>query len=50
MRNKKMIQHEFTDTPRKRAADLHRTRRIEADRLFIEQHGEYAAISRSGAG
>ncbi|SHM56635.1 hypothetical protein SAMN05444389_1143 [Paracoccus solventivorans] len=32
------------------ASDLHKTRRIEADRLFIEQHGELAAIIRAAPG
>lgn len=31
-----------------KASDLHRRRRIEADRVFVAQHGEAASIERRG--
>ena len=34
----------------RRASDLHRSRRMEADRVFINQHGENAAINRTADG
>lgn len=33
-----------------RAADFHRARKAEADRLFIVQHGEAASIERTTSG
>ena len=33
-----------------RASELHRGRRMEADRVFIDQHGENAAINRTADG
>lgn len=33
-----------------RATDLHASRRAEADRLFISQHGERASIERTADG
>ncbi|WP_226622948.1 zinc finger domain-containing protein [Brucella anthropi] len=33
-----------------RASDLHRSRRMEADRVFIDQYGERAAINRTADG
>ena len=33
-----------------RASDLHAARKAEADRLFIEQHGDTAAIIRAASG
>lgn len=33
-----------------RASDLHRSRSMEADRVFIDQHGEHAAINRTADG
>lgn len=33
-----------------RASGLHRSRRMEADRVFIDQHGENAAINRTADG
>ena len=32
------------------AGDLHDTRRVEADRQFMEQHGEMAAIIHAASG
>ena len=31
-----------------KASDLHRSRRIEADRVFVVQHGETASIEKRG--
>ena len=31
------------------ASDLHAARRVEADRLFMEQHGEMAAIIQAAS-
>lgn len=33
-----------------RAADFHQARKAEADRVFIEQHGEWASIDRAPDG
>lgn len=33
-----------------KASDLHATRRAEADRVFIEQHGPTAAIIQAASG
>ncbi|MCQ0090274.1 MULTISPECIES: hypothetical protein [Rhodobacterales] len=33
-----------------RASDFHLSRKAEADRVFIDQHGPYASIERDGEG
>ncbi|WP_074963836.1 zinc finger domain-containing protein [Aliiroseovarius crassostreae] len=33
-----------------KASDFHKSRKIEADRLFVEIHGEDASIEREGSG